>query len=189
MNLYLDTEFTGLRQDAMLISLALVADDGRAFYAEFTDFDRARCDDWIRQNVLVHCRWLADEARMPAPGRWREGDLVLVLDDREGVRAALGDWLARFDAVEVWADCPPWDWVLFCELFGGAFGLPDNIHYLPMDLATLFKARGLDPDTDRAAFAVWKESPDDATQVRHNALYDARLTRACHRRLMENGHD
>ena len=186
MNLYLDTEFTGLRQNATLISLALVAEDGREFYAEFTDHDRQQCDDWIRQNVLAHSRWLREDTAIPAPGQWREGALTLVLGNREQVRDALVDWLAQFAAIEIWADCPVWDWLLLCELFGGAFGLPKNIYYLPFDLVTLFKAKGLDPDMDRVEFAGWKLGKGkDGAQVRHNALCDARLARACHEKLTD----
>lgn len=52
MNLYFDCEFTGLRKDTTLISLGIVAEDGRKFYADFCDYDRSQCDDWILDNVL-----------------------------------------------------------------------------------------------------------------------------------------
>ena len=39
MQLYLDTEFTGLEQSAQLISIALVSADERTFYVEFIDYD------------------------------------------------------------------------------------------------------------------------------------------------------
>jgi hypothetical protein len=93
--------------------------------------------------------------------------------------AALTAWLADFGAVEIWADVLPYDWVLFCELFGGALHLPANVFYIPFDLATLLRCRGLDPDQDRATLAAW---PSDA--VRHNALSDARITADCYRKLM-----
>ena len=184
MNLFLDTEFTGLRQQSTLISLALVAGDGRAFYAEFTDYDPGQCDDWVQQHVLAHTRWLHEDN--PRPGQWREDTLSLCLGDKPRVRRALEEWLEQFQQVEIWADCPAWDWVLFCELFGGAFGLPRNIYYLPFDLVTLFKARRLNPDFRREAFAGWPESAEGAgAKARHNALYDARLGMACYEKLME----
>ena len=184
MKLFLDTEFTGLHQNATLMSLALVAEDGRAFYAEFTDYDASQCDDWVRQHVLAHTRWLHEPGS--TPGQWQENALSLCLGDQAQVRMAVEAWLGQFDQLEIWADCPAWDWVLFCELFGGALGLPQNIYYLPFDLVTLFKARQLDPDTNREAFVGWP-APDDAggEKARHNALYDARLGMACLVKLME----
>ena len=50
--LFFDAEFTGLRKDTTLISLGIVADNGKKFYAEFTDFNWEYVDEWIQKNVL-----------------------------------------------------------------------------------------------------------------------------------------
>ena len=51
MLVFLDTEFTAfVRPD--LISIGLVAEDGREFYAERTDYDPKRCSDFVRETVL-----------------------------------------------------------------------------------------------------------------------------------------
>ena len=51
MLVFLDTEFTDfVRPD--LISIALVSEDGREFYAERTDYRRADCSDFVRKTVL-----------------------------------------------------------------------------------------------------------------------------------------
>lgn len=52
MRLFFDAEFTGLRKDTTLISLGIVSEDGKKFYAEFTDYNRSQCDDWILENVI-----------------------------------------------------------------------------------------------------------------------------------------
>lgn len=179
MNLYYDSEFTGLHQTTTLISLAFVADDGREFYAEFSDYNHEQCDEWIKQNVLSHTRWL-QKADAKA-GCWEEGALTCSYGDREQNRQALTTWLAHYEQIEIWADCLAWDWVLFCQLFGGAFGTPQQIHYMPLDLVTLFNAKGLDPDTDRIKFAAL---PPKQNLQRHNALYDAHVIRTCYHKLM-----
>lgn len=51
MLVFLDTEFTNLKRSD-LISLALVAEDGREFYAERTDFYPEQCSDFVRDTVL-----------------------------------------------------------------------------------------------------------------------------------------
>ena len=51
-NLYFDTEFTGLQKDTSLISIGIVSDSGRKFYAEFTDYDKSKVDEWIQDNVI-----------------------------------------------------------------------------------------------------------------------------------------
>ncbi len=51
MLIFLDTEFTDfIRPD--LISIALVSEDGREFYAERTDYFPTRCSEFVRETVL-----------------------------------------------------------------------------------------------------------------------------------------
>lgn len=51
MLVFLDTEFTDfVRPD--LISIALVSEDGREFYAERTDYHRDACNGFVRETVL-----------------------------------------------------------------------------------------------------------------------------------------
>lgn len=48
---FLDTEFTDFK-DAQLISLAIVGEDGREFYAERSDYDQNACSAFVRQVVV-----------------------------------------------------------------------------------------------------------------------------------------
>ena len=57
MKIFFDTEFTGLRKDTTLISIGLVDENGRTFYAEFSDYDNSQCDTWIHENVIKHLKW------------------------------------------------------------------------------------------------------------------------------------
>ena len=54
MNIYFDTEFTGLHKDTTLISIGLISEDNKTFYAEFTDYDESQCDDWMKTNVIYN---------------------------------------------------------------------------------------------------------------------------------------
>ena len=51
MLVFLDTEFTDFTRPD-LISLALVSEDGREFYAERTDYYTTRCSDFVKETVL-----------------------------------------------------------------------------------------------------------------------------------------
>ena len=51
MLVFLDTEFTDFTNPD-LISLALVSENGREFYAERADYRREDCNDFVRQEVL-----------------------------------------------------------------------------------------------------------------------------------------
>jgi hypothetical protein len=182
--LFLDTEFTALRQDAELVSLALVAEAGESFYAEIAGLDTADCDPWVREHVLSHCQWLGHEGTS-APVWTTEEGLTSGFAAPDQVAEQLRGWLARWPQVEIWTDGGAWDWVLFCGLLGGALALPENIFYLPLDLVTLLKLRGVDPDVDRLAFAA-QTSPAKQPLRRHHALDDALVLMACYRRLMKN---
>jgi hypothetical protein len=51
MLVFLDTEFSSFVRPA-LVSIALVGEDGREFYAERTDYRRADCNDFVQETVL-----------------------------------------------------------------------------------------------------------------------------------------
>lgn len=174
-SLYLDTEFTSLNQHAHLLSIALVSDTGASFYAEFTDYPASAITPWITENVLANfC--LTDKNQPKLKGKhWR------LKSNRKNIISALGKFLEQFDTIKIWADHVAYDWVLFCELFGGALKLPSNIHYMPLDLPTVLYIHGIDPDIDRSKWvgkSIIKTFPKLARK-RHNALYDACLLKAC----------
>lgn len=50
--LFFDTEFTDFN-DMELISIGIVSTDGHEFYAENTDFDIRRCNDFVKAEVLT----------------------------------------------------------------------------------------------------------------------------------------
>ena len=54
MKLFFDMEFTGLHKETTPISLGIVSEDGKTFYAEFTDYDESQCNDWIKENVIYN---------------------------------------------------------------------------------------------------------------------------------------
>ncbi len=177
MIIFLDTEFTGLQQSAQLISLALVGMDGQWFYAEFTDYDTACLSDWHQEHVIIHL--LLDKGLKPTFTS-RNGRSIRGTSNE--VVSALKEWLGHFEQIEIWADVLAYDWVLFCELFGGSLHLPKKIYYIPYDFSTLLKIKGIDPDTARESLA--QEWADEHTAFKHNALYDAFLLRAAYQKFM-----
>ena len=172
MKVFFDTEFTGLQQNTTLISIGCVAENGKAFYAECMDYDRTQVNDWLRENVIKHLRW-DNGVRGPV---LLGPDNYEIYTDRARVGELLSMWLGMEigEPVEMWGDCLAYDWMLFCELFGGALNIPKCVYYIPFDLATLLKAKGHDPDMEREPFGPL----DGSTQ--HNALHDAKCIKACY---------
>lgn len=186
--LFLDTEFTGLHKKTTLISLGIVSECGKSFYAEFTDYDTSQVNDWIRDNVISGLRLTE-----PSFHFWTNrlhGSNLLCCGDTYFVRTELQLFLAHFEQIEIWSDCLAYDWVLFNDIFGHAFNIPKNINYIPLDICTLFKERGLDPDTSREDFIIninesysW-DAKLFGPNPKHNSLYDAFVIRACYNKLM-----
>lgn len=54
MKIFFDTEFSGLHQGTTLISIAMVAEDGRELYCELNDYDKSQIDDWLQDNVIAN---------------------------------------------------------------------------------------------------------------------------------------
>lgn len=178
MRIFFDTEFTSQHQNTTLISIGLIAENSREFYAEFTDYDRSQVDDWIQENVIDK---LIYTASIDGTGfqQFTKGAHVGCIGTSDKITAKLTEWLQEFNRVEMWSDCLAYDWVLFCQLFGGALNLPDHIYYIPFDICTLFRVKGFDPDMNREEFVGVKKG----TQ-KHNALWDAQVIRTCFNKLI-----
>ncbi|MGG4267428.1 3'-5' exoribonuclease domain-containing protein [Peribacillus simplex] len=178
MKVFFDTEFTGLHKDTTLISLGLVSENGETFYAELNDYDESKIDEWLQENVidnLLFNQWNTTSQK----GLSMNNEVVAtnVKHNKVVVADKLSEWLAQFDTVEIWSDCLSYDWVLFNDLFGHAFNIPKNVYYIPFDICTLFKIKGIDPDISREEFA-------GIDGIKHNALHDAKVIKACYEKLM-----
>jgi hypothetical protein len=176
MNIYFDFEFTGLHQNTTPISVGLISDDEKTFYAEFVDFDRRQLTPWIRENVLLNLLYSNGTIVVPKSEpiyaeRW--------LGDCEFIGSKLRKWLQNFDSIRLVSDCMYYDYVLLCEFFGGSDKLPRNINYIGFDICNLFQMKGIDPDINREEFLGIKNS-----SVKHNSLYDAEIIRKCYRKLI-----
>lgn len=117
-NFFFDTEFsepgTGNPPTIELISIGIVSEDGREFYAESSEFCLDRCNDWVKANVIPHLG--------PTEQRITRAEI------RDGILAFLGK-----DPV-LWAYYAAYDWVSFSWIFGAMIDLPDGYPMLPMDL-------------------------------------------------------
>lgn len=181
MNLFLDTEFTELSQKAQIISLALVSENGQEFYAEFKDYSRNEISGWSLVHVIPNLILHEKEDCFVGNTKTR------LKGSREEIRGALKFWLSQFGekkgSLQCWADNPAYDWILFCELFGGALHIPPSIHYMCLDVATLFWKKGYDPDMDRVVFSGFS---DEVTGRKHNALYDALVLKIAFKKLQQH---
>lgn len=177
--IFFDTEFTGLKKNTDLISIGLISDDGKEFYAEFTDFDKSKIDDenWITTNVLNNT--IAFGSVDPTD---------VVLDEttyHKGTKSEIAkdllSWFNQFDSIEMISDVCHYDYVLFIDIFGSAFDLPEKIpaccHDINQDIANYYMI------TDADAFDISREEILRQNGIysfgdKHNSLYDARVIKS-----------
>ena len=175
MKIFFDTEFTGLHQNTTLISIGLISEDNRTFYAEFNDYDIAQVNRWVRENVIPFLQFAEIQTLTPTLAL----KSYAMKANRQMIRILLSEWLSQFEAVEMWADCPAYDWVLLGDLFDGSLNMPSHISKNAFDVATLLNVVGIDPGIDRKAFCGLSE------MKLHNALDDARLAKICYQKAIQ----
>ncbi len=150
MIIHFDTEFTTLHIRARLISIGLVADDGREFYAELTDtYEHKHCSEFVRETVLP----LLDG------GGAQMDSYQLVM--------RLGSWLEDFDEpVTMACDSIRHDWGWFTKIFTLKSTWPVNVGRQPMLLEL---PMGIQIEVVEEAF--------ESGLRRHHALDDAKANR------------
>lgn len=176
--IFFDTEFTGLHQNTTLISIGLISECGKTFYAELTDYDKTQIDEWLQNNVIDNLLLQKYEEGFYEPGSNVNFAQWNVKGNTEYIKYNLEKWLSKFENIEIWSDCLSYDWVLFNQIFGHAFNIPKNVYYIPFDLSSLLKIYGYDPDLSRKEFS-------GSDELNHNALSDAKMIKACFDKVMQ----
>lgn len=185
MNRYFyDTEFLEDGKTVELISIGIVCQDGREYYAVNSELpiERIRGDDWLLRNVMPHLpvrgmTSLKSYIENP-PNRHPRPSVGYVDVDREDPRVK-PHWVIRnevreFMAVgnegdpkaELWADYAAYDHVALAQLFGRMIDLPEWIPMYTNDFQQLLRELG---NPEIPAHQSWA----------HNALEDARHLKAC----------
>ena len=191
MNIYFDTEFTGLEPGCELISIGCVAETGEKFYAEFTDYDISKCSDWVKENVLknlkfgpYHTEVVKGLGRIDNTGNpFLDSTCV---GDSEGIKNLFAKWLEvvnpKGERIQFVSDVCHYDFYLLVnQIFKGSFNLPENVcpacYDICQDLVDehdgdikdMFDAFNYSRE-EACKFYNQGKLPDGA---KHNSLYDA----------------
>jgi hypothetical protein len=159
MRYFYDCEFIEDGQTISLVSIGMVAEDGREFYAVSTEFDPSRAIDWVRQNVL-------NQLPSPADPAWRS---------RARIRDDLLEFLtASGDRIELWAWMAAYDHVALAHLWGDMRALPRMIPRFTHELRQLWEEAGSPPMPPAG-----RDAHDALADARHN-LARWRAIRALH---------
>jgi hypothetical protein len=148
---FYDCEFIEDGRLVDLVSIGVVDEHGREFYAVSTEFDDSRAVPWVRRNVL-------DRLPSPSDPAWRS---------RERIRDDLFEFLMEpirgrpHERMELWAWYAAYDHVVLAQLWGAMPALPREIPRFTKDLRQRWDDRGRPP-------------LPEADADRHDALVDAR---------------
>lgn len=208
MKYFIDTEFIegfhkplfGKRRHFIdLISIAIVAEDGREYYAVSNEWKFRDADKWVQENVILplyHQTVVGDNRnRYDLENFQKSYGKSNKQIAQETFEFCTGDTLQLKDAryykisyenhkIEFYAYYADYDWVVFCSLFGRMIDLPKGFPMYCRDLKQMLddkiKSNTLpyykfDYKSFEHRLASVKESGDYPKQlIEHDALDDAR---------------
>ena len=122
MKYFIDTEFieSGPAFPLILLSIGIVAEDGREFYTANADAPLELANDWVKKNVIPHL-----------------GFSIAIKDIRQAVLNFIGS-----EKPEFWGYYADYDWVVFCQLFGTMMDLPKGWPMYCRDIKQLCDSLG-----------------------------------------------
>lgn len=120
---FFDTEFIEDGKTIDLLSIGMVREDGRTYYAESFETDHSRASDWVKANVLPQLR---------TPKLLRKP------------RAVIAAEIVHFVGIEpsFWAYYADYDWVVLCQLYGTMMDLPPTWPKFCLDVKQLAVMKG-----------------------------------------------
>lgn len=163
MKYFYDTEFVDTGTTVDMISIGIVAEDGRNYYAISNEFDMevASANVWINTNVL---------AKLPPNDspEWKS---------RETIAREVHQFLSEDGMPDLWAWFASYDHLVLSQLYGRMLDLPDPIPMFTNDLRSIVKLLGV------TRLPALPESDC------HDALTDALLLSMRYKYVQENyGH-
>ncbi|SRR6266567_475042 len=181
MRYFMDTEFIDDGKMIDLVSIGIVCEDGREYYAQSVEFDHRKASEWVKDNVLKHllmCPWA--DVTHEISGLYRTDRAFHKAQGGQCVDQHRGlihncPWRSRFqlkrdlqyffhqnETNELWGWCAGYDWVAFCQIFGTMMDVPKNLPHYIHDFQQVLDGRGIADD----------ELPEQEEGL-HNALADA----------------
>ncbi|MFJ2961156.1 3'-5' exoribonuclease domain-containing protein [Streptomyces collinus] len=160
-----DLEFLEDGRHIELISIGMVCDDGREYYAVNRDMPvrKIRKHKWLMENVVPHLPKAHGDER-----NYQIGLLFNPYDRRVKHKAQIADDVMDFiraagPDVQLWANYGAYDHVALAQLWGRMIDLPEGVPMFTCDI-----------QQERARLGLrWDELPQQESGE-HNALADAR---------------
>jgi hypothetical protein len=171
VKIFYDTEFLEDGRTIDLISIGLVAEDGREYYAVSREASkrrlrrRIRNHDWLMANVVPSLPKAHGDYNLYMPERWLFNYSDPCVKPRHVIAREVRDFILADPDPQLWAWYAAYDHVVLCQLWGPMISLPDGVPMWTNDLKQECARLG-NPQMPA------QESGE------HNALADARHVKA-----------
>lgn len=163
-----DTEFLEDGRTIELISIGMVAEDGREYYAVNRDLPvrRIRKHPWLMANVVPslprpHGEWIFD-----MPKRWLFDYTAACVKSRQQIAAEVRDFILAAPGPELWAWYGAYDHVALAQLWGRMIDLPKGVPMWTNDLKQECERLG-GPSLPSLPGITEHNALDDAREVMH----------------------
>lgn len=174
MRYWYDCEFLEDGFTITLISIGIVAEDGREYYAVNSDIQLSRVygHEWLMENVWPHLPLVGYDAELAIRSSIHLGVLDLTntaVKPKQVIANEVRDFLLNHppnELVELWGWYSAYDHVVLAQLFGPMAAMPKGIPWLTYDLQQLMHDWELD------GFSLPEQE-----STKHHALEDARWTK------------
>ncbi|MFG2900952.1 hypothetical protein ACGFZH_28185 [Streptomyces zaomyceticus] len=166
MRIYYDTEFIENGRTIDLISIGMVAEDGRELYAVNREMPvrRIRRHDWLMKHVVPSLPHGHGDRRNHLPKAWLFDYGDPVVKRRAVIAAQVRRFIQDTPDPQLWAWYGAYDHVALAQLFGPMIDLPTGVPMWTNDLRQ---------ECERLGNPRLPEQPAGV----HNALADARHNR------------
>lgn len=177
---FLDTEFIEHPNTIQLISIGIVSEDGREYYAVSSEFNYDDADEWVKENVLEQIA--KDNYRKSVDEHRKNG--IYLFDDLyytptwckadskpiEQIKEEILEFIGNDKRPKFWGYYCDYDWVAFCWIFGKMIDLPESFPRYCRDLKQVGDSYGISsfPTIDT-----------------HNALDDAKWNKSYYEHIKE----
>jgi 3' exoribonuclease, RNase T-like len=161
---YIDCEFIENGSTIDLISIGLVCEDGREYYAISNEFDASKASVWVKENVLKNLY-----------ERFAYGSKMGAVKSRSRIKADILEFCGNNP--QFWGEWCSYDWVAFCQLFGTMMDLPQGYPMRCRDVIQMCE--------DELGLSSSELPASLETDGNHNALLGARTVKLRHDWLIE----
>jgi hypothetical protein len=163
-----------------LISIAMVAEDGRTYYAVNRNMPvrRIRKHAWLMANVVQSLPKAHGDRRLTMPKRWLFDYADPAVKRQDRIANEVSAFIRDTPNVELWANYGAYDHVRLCWLWGLMVDLPPGVPMYTNDIQQEARRLGIG----------WDALPKQA-DGEHNALADARHNQTVRRWLADQGQE